>query len=62
MRYDRAVTEAQVLRKQTVEYRQDGSAADIRAVWDKVKARLMEHTETLDVQLSNATAKSMEGN
>ena len=62
VRYDRAVTEAQVQRKTAVETRWGGSAADIRHVWSKVRARLMEHTETLDVQLSNATAKSMEGN
>lgn len=39
VRYDRAVTEAQVERKTAVENRQDGSAADIRNVWNKVKAR-----------------------
>jgi MinD superfamily P-loop ATPase len=42
VRYDRAVTEAQVLRKTTVEYRQDRSAADIHAVWNKLKAKVIE--------------------
>jgi MinD superfamily P-loop ATPase len=39
VRYDRAVTEAQVERKTAVENQQDGSAADIQNVWNKVKAR-----------------------
>jgi MinD superfamily P-loop ATPase len=42
VRYDRAVTEAQVLRKTTVEYRQDRSAADIHVVWNKLKAKVIE--------------------
>ena len=33
IRYDPAVTEAQIGEKTIVEYRQDGSAADIRKVW-----------------------------
>lgn len=40
VRYDRAVTEAQVRQKTAVEYRQDGSSPDIRAVWEQVKSRL----------------------
>jgi MinD superfamily P-loop ATPase len=42
VRYDRAVTEAQVQRKTIVEYRQDGSAADIRDVWNKVKDKVLD--------------------
>ncbi len=45
VRYDRAVTEAQVEGKTAVEYRQDGSAAEIRALWARVKARAMEDVE-----------------
>ncbi len=41
VRYDRAVTEAQVQGKTIVEYQQDGSAADIREVWAQVKAKAM---------------------
>ena len=36
VRYDRSVTEAQVQGKAIVEYRRDASAADIRAVWQKL--------------------------
>jgi MinD superfamily P-loop ATPase len=50
VRYDRAVTEAQIRRKTAVETRHDGSAVDIRNVWNKVKARVMEDAETLEVQ------------
>jgi MinD superfamily P-loop ATPase len=60
IRYDRGVTEAQVQRKTAVETRHDGSAADIRNVWDKVRARAMEDAKTLEVQLSNEAAKRME--
>lgn len=40
VRYDRAVTEAQIHRKSVVEYQQDGCAADIRAVWSNVQVHL----------------------
>ncbi|MCD6303331.1 MAG: ATP-binding protein [Planctomycetes bacterium] len=40
VRYDRAVTEAQVNGKAVVEYRSDGVAADIRELWAKVRAAL----------------------
>lgn len=60
VRYDRGVTEAQVQRQTAVETRHDGSAADIRNVWDKVRARVMEDAEMLEVHLSNAAAKRME--
>lgn len=40
VRYDRAVTEAQVNRKTVVEYQHEGCSADIRIVWDQVKAYL----------------------
>jgi hypothetical protein len=60
--YDRAVTEAQVRQKTAVETRHDGSAADIRNVWNKVRAGVMEDTDSPDVQMSNATAKIMKGN
>jgi hypothetical protein len=58
VRYDRAVTEAQVQRKTAVETRHDGSAEDIRNVWNTVRARVMEDAETLEVHLPNATEKS----
>lgn len=58
VRYDRAVTEAQVQRKTAVEARNEGSAADIRNVWNKVTARVTEVAETLEVHLSNASEKS----
>ncbi|MGC9225364.1 MAG: ATP-binding protein [Terracidiphilus sp.] len=60
VRYDRAVTEAQVQRKTAVETRRDGSAADIRNVWDKVRARVLEDAEMLEVHVSNAVEKGME--
>ena len=44
IRYDRTVTEAQVEGKAIVEYRQDGSAADIREVWKVLTALLSEST------------------
>jgi len=40
VRYDRAVTAAQIRGKAVVEYAQDGCAADLRAVWTTIQARL----------------------
>jgi MinD superfamily P-loop ATPase len=40
VRYDHAVTEAQIRGKSVIEYAQDGCAADLRAVWSTVEARL----------------------
>jgi len=40
VRYDHAVTEAQIRGKAVIEYAQDGCAADVRAVWSVVEARL----------------------
>lgn len=40
VRYDRAITEAQIKRKTLVEYQQNGCAADIRDVWAHVKAKV----------------------
>ncbi len=40
VRYDPAVTEAQIREKTIVEYRQDGSAADIRKMWRQLHQRL----------------------
>jgi len=40
IRYDRAVTAAQIRRKAVVEHQGDGCAADIREVWKNVQARL----------------------
>jgi MinD superfamily P-loop ATPase len=40
VQYDRAVTEAQIRRQAVVEYRTDGCACDIRAVWANVHAHL----------------------
>ncbi|MDX9754380.1 MAG: ATP-binding protein [bacterium] len=37
VRYDRATTEAQIEGKTVVEYRQDGIAEDIRAVWKRLR-------------------------
>jgi MinD superfamily P-loop ATPase len=45
VRYDRAITEAQVLRKTIVECRHDGSAADVREVWARVKSRCQERSD-----------------
>ncbi|MBN1554092.1 MAG: ATP-binding protein [Phycisphaerae bacterium] len=42
VRYDRAVTEAQILKRSVVEFQQDGCAEDIREVWSKVSRRLGE--------------------
>jgi len=46
VRYNRAVTEAQIQRKSVVEYQQDGCATDVRAVWAIIEARLELRTET----------------
>jgi MinD superfamily P-loop ATPase len=43
IRYDTAVTEAQVQAKTVIEYQPEGCAADIRAVWENVNARLQAH-------------------
>ncbi len=52
VRYDRAVTEAQVQRKTLVEYQENGSAADIRSVWTKVQSRVSDGTDLLFLYLS----------
>jgi len=39
IRYDRAVTDAQVHKQAVVEYQQNGCSEDIRKVWDAVKTR-----------------------
>jgi MinD superfamily P-loop ATPase len=44
--YDRAVTEAQIQRKSVIEYQEDGCAADVRAVWENIEARLELRAET----------------
>jgi MinD superfamily P-loop ATPase len=59
VRYDRAVTEAQVQGKTTVEYRQDGSAADIREVWAQVKAKAMKDEQIIGSSFPNTTPKRM---
>lgn len=40
VRYDRAVTEAQIRKQSVVEYRRDGCAEDIRGVWSRVQRAL----------------------
>jgi len=40
VRYDPAVTEAQIRVKSVIEYQRDGCASDIRAVWAEVEASL----------------------
>jgi len=40
IRYDHAVTEAQIRGKSVIEYQRDGCASDIRAVWAKVEASM----------------------
>ena len=40
VRYDRAVTDAQIQKKSVVEYQQNGCAKDIREVWAKVEESL----------------------
>jgi len=42
VRYDRAVTDAQVRKQAVVEYQQNGCAEDIREVWDAVSRSLSE--------------------
>ena len=42
VRYDRAVTDAQVRKQAVVEYQQNGCAEDIRVVWGKVSRELGE--------------------
>ena len=46
VRYDRAFTEAQIRGKAVVEYERDGCAADLRAVWTAVAARLNGRTHS----------------
>jgi MinD superfamily P-loop ATPase len=50
VRYDRAVTAAQVNGRAVVEYQQDGCAEDIRSVWREVAAYL-ETDRTEDANL-----------
>ncbi|GMU24882.1 MAG: hypothetical protein AMXMBFR13_49530 [Phycisphaerae bacterium] len=40
VRYDRAVTEAQIHEQSVVEYAADGCAGDVRNVWNEVRQRL----------------------
>lgn len=40
IRYDRAVTEAQIRKLSVVEYQENGCAQDVRQVWEAVQARL----------------------
>ena len=40
IRYDRAVTEAQIQRKTLVEYQENGCVADIRNVWAQLEAKI----------------------
>jgi len=40
VRYDRAVTEAQIRKQSVVEYQQDGCAGDIRSVWTRLERDL----------------------
>lgn len=40
VRYDRAVTQAQIARRAVVEYQRNGCAGEITAVWQQVRARL----------------------
>ena len=40
VRYDRAVTEAQLRKKSLVEYQQNGAAEDIKALWARVHGTL----------------------
>jgi len=44
VRYDRAVTDAQVRRQAVVEYRDNGCAADIRAAWASIRHALDERS------------------
>lgn len=45
VRYDRAVTQAQIRRQSVVEYQQDGCAADIREVWSRTRQALESSAE-----------------
>jgi len=45
VRYDRAVTDAQVRKQAVVEYQQNGCAEDIREVWDMVSRELSKAKE-----------------
>ena len=56
VRYDRAVTEAQIHGKAVVEYAPDGCAADIRAVWTKATACLNGRTPPVRSSLDMALA------
>ncbi len=57
VRYDRAITEAQIQRKTLVEYQQNGCAADIRELWASVKTNLMKVAGTINGPLAKpATA------
>jgi MinD superfamily P-loop ATPase len=58
IRYDRAVTEAQVQRRTIVEYRQDGSATEIRSVWAQVLARIRNGAETAAAPISRPQVRS----
>ena len=40
VRYDRAVTEAQIQKRAVIEYKTNGCAQDIRTVWKEVEAEL----------------------
>ncbi|KPK50891.1 MAG: (4Fe-4S)-binding protein [Planctomycetes bacterium SM23_25] len=46
IRYDRAVTDAQIRKLSVVEYQQDGGAEDIQAVWSKVAESLHDGEST----------------
>jgi MinD superfamily P-loop ATPase len=41
VRYDRAVTEAQIRKQAVVEYQQDGCAQDVQEVWAAVRDGLV---------------------
>ena len=45
VRYDRAVTDAQIQKQAVVEYRQNGCTEDIRRVWDSVSRKLRKANE-----------------
>ena len=45
VRYDRAVTEAQIQKKSVVEYQDDGAATEIRQVWANVQSVLAGNNE-----------------
>ena len=52
VRYDRAVTTAQVNGRAVVEYQQDGCAEDIRSVWRNVAAHLeADRTENANLRV-----------